>query len=126
LRPDLQRLGERHQLSRGARRAHTAARDDHRPLGLLQRFDRDAHACVVRRWAEWRHARELLLDQRLELGLVLIDLTLVAAELQMHRPGRARRGDAERLPHHVGKARHVIDGALNFVTGSKPGTSSTS
>src|SRR6266404_845938 len=63
--------------------------DDHRPRGLLQRLDRGAHARVIGGRAERRHARELRLDERLELGLVLIDLAFVAAELQVHRSGRA-------------------------------------
>ena len=48
------------------------------------------------------------------LGFLDVDLPLVAAELQMHRAGRARGGDAERLPHHVGKARHVVDGGVEL------------
>jgi hypothetical protein len=53
--------------------------------------------------------REALLDQRLELGFVGVDLALVAAELQMHRAGCARHRHAKRLPHHVGEARDVVD-----------------
>ena len=96
------------------RGAHAAARDDHRPLGFLQRLDRRAHAALVRGRAERRHARELRLDQRLQLGLVEIDLAFIAAKLQMHRPRRAGGRHAKRLPHHVGKARHVIDGGVEF------------
>ena len=58
--------------------------------------------------------RKLRLDQRLDLGFFEVDLAFIAAELQMHRPGRAGRRDAERLAHHVGKARHVVDGGVQL------------
>ena len=106
---DLQRLRERDQLGRRPRRAHAAAGDDHRPLRILQLLQRRHHAGLVGRRAERRHPRELRLDERLHLRLLGVDLALVAAELQVHRPGRARGRDAERLPHHVGKARDVVD-----------------
>ena len=32
----------------------------------------------------------------------------------MHRTGRAGRRDAERLPHHVGKARDIVDGGVHL------------
>src|SRR5690242_21091508 len=41
-----------------------------------------------------------------------VELALVAAELQVHRPGRARGRDAERLAHHVGKALDRVDGRV--------------
>ncbi len=63
---------------------------------------------------ERRHAREQRLDQRLHLGLFEVDLALVAAELQMHRTGRAGHRDAERLAHHVGEARDVVDGGVEL------------
>ena len=112
---DLQRLGERDQLGLRARGAHAAAGDDHRPLGLLR--DRLSAARTLASSGagpERRHAREARLRQRLHLGLVGVDLALVAAELQMHRAGRARGGDAERLPHHVGEARDVVDGGVEL------------
>ncbi len=63
---------------------------------------------------ERRHARELRLDQRLHLGFLDVHLALVAAELQMHGARRAGSGDAERLPHHVGNARHLVDGGVEL------------
>ncbi len=111
---DLQRLGERDQFGARARGAHAAAGDDHRPLGGLQVLERGHDARVVRRRPERRHARELRLAERLHLGLVGVDLALVAAELQMHRPRRPRGRHAKRLPHHVGKARHVVDGGVEL------------
>ena len=83
-------------------------------IGILQRRDRRQHAGVVGRRTKRRHARELRLAQRLHLGLLGVDLALVAAELQMHRPGRARGRHPERLPHHVGKARDVVDGGVEL------------
>ena len=61
-----------------------------------------------------RHARETWLDQRLELGFIGIDLTFVAAKLQVHRARCAAHRDPERLPHHVGEARHVVDGGVEL------------
>ena len=111
---DLQRLRERDQLRLRARGAHAAAGDDHRPLGLLEADQRGAHAGVVGTGTERRHAREARLRDRLHLGFVGVDLAFVAAELQMHRPGRAGGGGAERLPHHVGEARDVVDGGVEL------------
>ena len=54
------------------------------------------------------------LDQRLHLGFLEVDLPLVAAELQMHRARRAGGGDAERLAHHVGNARDLVDGGVEL------------
>ena len=107
---DLQRLGERDELGCRARGAHAAAGDDHRPLGLLQtpraRRARCASSGAGRNGGTRANCGS---HQRLHLGLLGVDLALVAAELQMHRAGRAGRRDAERLPHHVGKARDVVD-----------------
>ena len=63
---------------------------------------------------ERRHARKLLLDQRLHLGFLEIELALVAAELQMTGSRRTGSGDAEGLPHHVWNARYVVDGGVEF------------
>ena len=76
---------------------------------VLQHLQRRQHARLIRLRPERRHARELRLDQRLHLAFVAVDLAFVAAELQMHRPGPAGGRGAERLPHHVGKAGHVVD-----------------
>src|SRR5215510_4839737 len=86
---NLQRVCERDELGRGAGAAHTAACDDHWPLGLLQQLERRKHARTIGLRPERRHAREALLGERLHLGLFEIDLTLVATELQVHWPGRA-------------------------------------
>ena len=43
-----------------------------------------------------------------------IDLPLIAAELEMHRTGRARGRDAKRLAQHVGKARDIIDAGVEL------------
>ena len=111
---NLQRLGERDDLGLRAGSAHAAAGDDHRPLGGLQMRERGEHARLVRLGPERRHVGELRLAQRLHLRLLGIDLALVAAELQMHRPRRAGDGDAERLAQHVGKARDVVDGGVEL------------
>ena len=70
--------------------------------------------CGFRLGPERRHLGELRLDQRLHLGFLDVDLAFVAAELQVHRPGRAGGGDAERLPQHVGNARHLVDGGVEL------------
>ncbi len=57
---------------------------------------------------------KLRLDQRLHLGFLEVDLALVAAELQVHGTRRAGGGDAERLPHHVGNARDLVDGGVEL------------
>ena len=77
-------------------------------------LERRHHAGIVRRRTERGHARELRLAQRLHLRLVGIHLALIAAKLQVHGPGRARGRDAKRLPHHVGEARHVVDGGVEL------------
>ena len=89
--------------------ADAAAGDDHRACRALQNLQRRHHALLIRLRPERRHPRKLRLDHRLHLAFFAVDLPLVAAELQMHRPGPPAGGDAERLPHHVGKARHVVD-----------------
>ncbi len=63
---------------------------------------------------ERRHMGELRLDDRLHLGFLNVHLSLVAAELQMHRARCARSGDTERLPHHVGNARDLVDGGVEL------------
>ena len=108
------RFRQRDQFASGARGAHAAAGDDDRPLGLLQKFERGLHVRGFRLRPERRHARELRLDQRLHLGFFDVDLALVAAELQVHGAGRAGGGDAEGLPHHVGNARHFVDGGVEL------------
>src|ERR1700680_4361123 len=70
---------------------------------------RTAPPAPLRRRAEGGHASKQRLDQRLHLGLLYIDLALVAAKLQMYRTGATRHGDAESLPHHVGDAVERID-----------------
>ena len=47
--------------------------------------------------------------ERLHVGLFGVDLAFVAAKLQMHRARTAGHRGTERLPHHVGKSRHVVD-----------------
>src|SRR2546422_11671642 len=101
-------------FSRRARSADTAAGDDHRPLGGLERRERRAHVLRLRLRAERRNAREHVLDQRLHLRLFGVDLALVAAELQVHRAGGSGDRDAERLAHHVGEARDVVDGRIEL------------
>ena len=71
-------------------------------------------ARLVRRRAKRRHPRELRLADRLHLSLVGIDLALVAAELQMHRPRGAGGRHPKRLAHHVGKACDVVDRGVEF------------
>ena len=84
----LQSFGERDQFGRRARRAHAAAGDDHRTRGRLQDSQRRMNARRVGLRAERRHAGILRLAERLHLGLVGVELALIAAELQMHRaPG---------------------------------------
>ena len=99
---------------RRARSAHAAAGDDHRPRRVLQDLQRRAHARLVGLRTERRHAGELRLAERLHVRFLGVDLALVAAELQMHRARAAGHRGAERLPHHVGKARHVVDGGVEL------------
>ena len=105
---NLQRLGKRDEFRRGAGGANAAPGDDDRPLGFLEAGERGKRAGAVGLRPERRHLLELWLDQRLKLGLLSVDLTLVAAKLQMHRAGRARDRDPKRLPHHVGEAAQVV------------------
>jgi hypothetical protein len=105
---------KRHHIGLGAGGAHAAAGHDHGPLGGLKDLERRQHARLVGLGTERRDAGELRFAQRLHLGLLGVDLALVAAELEMHRPGRARHRDPERLAHHVGKARHVVDGGVEL------------
>ena len=76
--------------------------------------------------AERRHARELRLDQRLEIRLALDALAVRAAQAQVHRPRRARGRGAEHLAQQIGKARQVVDAQLSLVTASNWVKSSTS
>ena len=108
------RSGQRHQLGRSARGAHAAAGDDHRPRRLLQHLEGGEHACRVGLGPERRHLREQRLDQRLHVGLLQVDLALVAAELQVHGARRAGGRHAERLAHHVGDTRDVVDGGVEL------------
>ena len=111
---NLQRLRKRNQFGRGARGANSAARHDHRAQRLLQMRKRRPHARLVGARAKRRHARELRLAQRLHLRLLGVDLSFVAAKLQMHGAGRAGGRHAKGLAHHVGKARDVIDGGVEL------------
>jgi hypothetical protein len=63
---------------------------------------------------EWRHVRELRLDQGLHLAFLGVDLALVAAELQMHRARRTRRRNTEGLAEHVRRAGDVVDGGVEL------------
>src|SRR5581483_6728294 len=81
---DLQRLGERDELRPGAGCAHAAAGDDYRTLGLLQDIEGGGDMRRFRLRTERWHALEQILDHTLHLGLVEIELTFIAAELQMH------------------------------------------
>src|SRR5262245_1021056 len=85
---NLQRLRERDELSRGPGGAHAATRDDHWPLGVLQQLERGVDTGAIGRRAERRHPRETLFRERLHLGFFEVDLAFIAAELEMHRPGR--------------------------------------
>ena len=86
---DLQCLRERHQLGLRTRCMHAAAGDDHRPLRLLETNQRRPHAGVVGTRTERRNVRKTRLRHGLHLGLIGVDLALIAAELQMHRAWRA-------------------------------------
>ena len=105
----MQRLGERHELARRARSAHAAAGDNHRPRRVLQNLHGRQHARLIRLRPERRHARKLRLDHRLHLAFVTVDLTFIAAELQMHRTRPPGGRGAKRLPNHVRKAGDIID-----------------
>ena len=104
---DRERLGERDELGAGARPAHAAAGDDHRSLSSFQILSSFLQVIEIRSGAKGGHARELRLDERLHLRFFLVELSFVAAELQVHRTGRARGGDAKRLAQHV---REALDG----------------
>ena len=81
---------------------------------FCSRCERGLHVLGLRLGPERRHAGELRLDQRLHLGFLDVHLPLVAAELQVHGTRRAGGGDAERLPQHVGNARHLVDGGVEL------------
>src|SRR5207245_9834546 len=104
---DRERLGERDELGAGARPAHAAAGDDHRTICVLQVVESFLYVIWICLRSKGGHARELGLDERLHLRFFLVELPFVAAELQVHRTGRARGGDAKRLAQHV---REALDG----------------
>ena len=54
------------------------------------------------------------LAQRLHVRFLGVDLPFIAAELQMDRAGTSGHRRAERLPHHVGEARDVVDRGVEF------------
>src|SRR5690349_1619369 len=64
--------------------------------------------------SERRYMAELRLDQRFHFGFFDVELSLIAAKLEMHWTGRARGGGPERLPDHVRNARHIVDGNVHF------------
>jgi hypothetical protein len=105
-------LRERDELVAGAGGAHAAAGDDHRPLRRLQRGQRRPHRRALGLGPERRHVRELRLDKRGHLRLLLVDLAFVPAELEMHRAGGAGHRHAECLPHHVGESLDGVDGGV--------------
>ena len=111
---NLQRFGKRNELLARARSARAAARDDDRPLGFLQQFERGLHMRRFRFRAKRRNARKLRLNQPVHLSLFQIDLPFVAAKLQVHRTRRAGCGRAKRLSDHVGNARDVVDGDVHL------------
>ena len=69
---------------------------------------------------------ELRLDQRLHLGFLDVDLPLVAAELQMHRPGAPEVATRKACRTMSGMRATSSMVAFILVTGSKAGTSSIS
>jgi len=56
----------------------------------------------------------LRLDEGLHVSFFGVDLPFVAAKLKMHGPGRSGNRDAERLAHHVGKARDIVDRSVEL------------
>ena len=111
---DRQRLRQGHELGGCTGGSHAAAGNDHRPRRVLQMLEGGMQAGFLRRGPKRRNARELPLTQRLHVRLLGVDLALVAAELQMHRPRRARRRNAKRLAQHVGKARDLVDRGIEL------------
>jgi hypothetical protein len=106
---DTELLGECDHFRLCARADDAAASDDHRALGFAERLQGLSHVLQVRLGAERRRAGEALLHQRVEIRLGLGDLAEVALHAQVHRAGRAGRGDAERLADQVAHAADVID-----------------
>ena len=111
---DGEALGERHERRARARCANAAAGDEHRPLRGLDRVERRARVLGRRRRPERRHPREQLFRERLHLRFLVVDLPLVAPELQVHRPRTARDGDPEGLAHQVGNARDLVHGRVEL------------
>ncbi len=75
---------------------------------------------------ERRDVRELRLDQRVHLGLFRIELALVAAELQMHRPGAPEVAVRNACRTMSGKRATSSMVEFILVTGSNAGMSSIS
>ena len=105
---DGEALGELDQLSGRARCANAAAGDEHRPLGLLDRVEGGAGMLGRRCRPEGRRAREQLFGDGVHLRGLLIDLSLIAAHLQVYRPRAAGHGGAKRLAHHVGEPARIV------------------
>ena len=88
-----------------------AARDDHRAFSGLQLGEHRAQTIRLRLRTIGRDLRELRLDERVHVRFLAVDLAFIAAELQMHRPGRAGRGRA-------------LDGSRNVVARKAAGACS--
>src|SRR3954464_10551100 len=95
---NLQRLDQTHQFRRGAGRPYATACDNHRPFRSLQQIKHRADMRFFRLRSKWRDACKHLLDQRLHLGLLGVDLAFIAAELEMHRAWATADCRTERLP----------------------------
>ena len=107
---DRQLLGERDRFRRGAGEARAAAEHDHR---LLRRHDvlrRLLDALGIGRRAEGGDLRVGLLDEHLRhFEEMVLELAVIAGELEIDRTGIARGRLAEGLAQQVGQAGDLVD-----------------
>ena len=61
----------------------------------------------------WNLSKSLF-AQYFHIGLLDVDLSFIATELQMHRARHARSRHAEGLTNHVRKAFHQVDSSVEF------------
>ncbi len=112
---NLQRLRQRNQLRRRARGAHAAAGDDHRPLGLLQQLDAlPARSRGPAPDGTAARARSVASTSGSSSASSRSICPSLPRNCRCTGPGVPDTALAERLPHHVGKARDVVDGGIEL------------
>ena len=109
---DREPLGQLDDFRSGSRDPSAAAGDDHRSLRRPEELDRFTYGVRFRFGPERRHMGEFLLDDHGEVALGRFDSRahVTSGNVQMDRPGPARRRLPKRLPDIEGKLLRRIDG----------------